>query len=670
MINCFMNALGAWSLPFQILGWTLLVLVPVAILLLYFLKLRRTPIEVPSTYLWSKTIEDLHVNSIWQTLRRSLLLFLQLLLAGLLISSIWFPWIESQRIGGERFIFLIDTSASMAAKSGSKTRLQKAKESVSRFIKSMKTEDSGMIISFSDNARIEHSYTGDRHALQRTVDRIKQTNRRTNLDEALRAASGLANPSRINSEGRQIDIELDAVSADLYIFSDGGVDRVPDFNMGNLKPTYLAMGDDAASQNVGITEFSVSVNPENPDERQAFGRVLNGGSEPATFNAGLYINDRVRDYSEDITIEPGESKNIEFDLSIGGSDIEGVVKLQLDAKDDFEQDNSAYVVFSQPKRSKILLVTLQNEYLRLAMTSTETEKISAIDTQLPSYLKTDEYKTRAFNGFYDLIVYDQCSPEKMPECNTFFIAAQPPGEDWKLGPKQSPVFIVDTASTHPLMSRIDIRNVLIADGSEIEGPKGAAKLIDSNFGNVFAIASRSSYEDAVMGFSILDIDEKGDAVPNTDWTRYISFPLFAQNVVSYLGTRSSLRGYANVPPGETLQIRANAKEIKVTDPLGTSATVKKSKENLFLYTGTERLGVYDVFEGESKDANQRFAVNILDRRESDLLVAPKLEIGHEELQKAPPSPSFTRFDFWKIILVLGLVVLAIEWYIYNQRVYV
>ena len=41
---------------------------------------KRRPLEVPSTYLWHHSIEDLHVNTIWQRLRRNLLLLLQLLL--------------------------------------------------------------------------------------------------------------------------------------------------------------------------------------------------------------------------------------------------------------------------------------------------------------------------------------------------------------------------------------------------------------------------------------------------------------------------------------------------------------------------------------------------------------------------------------------------------------
>jgi hypothetical protein len=43
MVNFFLNTIPAWQ-------WALLALVPPAIIALYFLKLRRQPLEVPSTY--------------------------------------------------------------------------------------------------------------------------------------------------------------------------------------------------------------------------------------------------------------------------------------------------------------------------------------------------------------------------------------------------------------------------------------------------------------------------------------------------------------------------------------------------------------------------------------------------------------------------------------------
>ena len=95
--------------------WGLLALVPPAIVALYFLKLRREPLEVPSTYLWARTIEDLHVNSLWQRLRQSLLLLLQLLLIALIAHTLPRPGWSGSKLIGKRFVFLIDTSASMSA---------------------------------------------------------------------------------------------------------------------------------------------------------------------------------------------------------------------------------------------------------------------------------------------------------------------------------------------------------------------------------------------------------------------------------------------------------------------------------------------------------------------------------------------------------------------------
>src|SRR6056297_3657248 len=104
-----MPALSNWQ-------WALLAAVPVGIILLYFLKLRRQPVQVPSTFLWARTIEDLHVNSLLQRLRRSLLLFLQLLVVALAAIALLRPGGEASQEMGSRQIFVLDQSASMNAR--------------------------------------------------------------------------------------------------------------------------------------------------------------------------------------------------------------------------------------------------------------------------------------------------------------------------------------------------------------------------------------------------------------------------------------------------------------------------------------------------------------------------------------------------------------------------
>ena len=182
---------------------------------------------MPSTYLWRRTIEDLHVNSLWQRMRSSLLLFLQLLFVALLMIALLRPNWQSTESIDERLVFLVDNSASMQANDLNGTRLAEAKTKIAALIEQMDSSDVAMIISFSNVARPEQSFTSNTRLLHEALDRIEPTNRSTSLDDALVLAAGLSNPGGSAAEGL-----AEPVPATMYIFSDGKFRDVQGFSLG------------------------------------------------------------------------------------------------------------------------------------------------------------------------------------------------------------------------------------------------------------------------------------------------------------------------------------------------------------------------------------------------------------------------------------------------------
>src|SRR5436190_22378776 len=84
------------------------------IIALYLLKLRRPMAPVASLHLWDSLTRDREANSLWQRLKVSLLLILQLLALLILIIALARPWVSTSEPVGQHAVIVIDVSASMA----------------------------------------------------------------------------------------------------------------------------------------------------------------------------------------------------------------------------------------------------------------------------------------------------------------------------------------------------------------------------------------------------------------------------------------------------------------------------------------------------------------------------------------------------------------------------
>lgn len=660
-----------WISALGPLQWALVLAVPPAILSLYFLKLKRQPVEVPSTYLWSRTIEDLHVNSIWQRLRQSLLLFLQILVIVLAILACLRPGFRGTELIGDRFIFLIDNSASMSATDMGRSRLSIAQERVLELIEQMKSSDVAMVISFSDIQRVEQSFTHSRGQLRQRVNRIQPTQRQTDLSDALRAASGLANPGRTSEAGTNDYQVADALPATLYIYSDGGFPAVPDFSLGNLEPVYVSIGE-KLPKNVGIVSFSTEQNAEKESQMQAYARLENSGTEPATVQVELTLDGGFLDAAQvDIPArddsQPGAA-GVQFELDHPG---QAVLKLAIQEKDDLLLDNTAYSVVNRPRQANVLVVTPGNESLELALTTTEAKRIASVKFEPPATLATKEYLADVEAGVYDLIIYDQCVPTAMPAANTMTIGNIPPVEGWSKGELSKQPIVIDTDPAHPLTQLVQMGDVKwIVNGFSITGPPGSSVLMDAEIGPFLVIGRREGFEDVALGMDIVGKYEDGDVGPKTDWIIRRSFPVFMMNSLRYLGGARTSYSTESTRPGIPVKIRSSlpVEQLRVISPTGSVTTVDRESQNTFVYSQADTVGVYETKEGRARDVSQRFAVNLYSSRESDLRPRDEIELGYEKIDGRSASEP-ARKELWKWLLIFAMGVLVFEWYVYNRRVY-
>jgi hypothetical protein len=617
----------SYHIPIPWWAGLVILLVPIFIVLLYFLKLKRKPLQVPSTFLWKKSIEDLHVNTLFQWLRENVLLLLQILTLLVLLYALMGFQIHGNMVEGKHYIIMVDNSASMSANDVSPNRLEVAKKQALDEIDAHTDNDTGMLIVFNSSAETVQPYTRDRSLLRSKVKAIQPTQRPTRLDEALILAAGLANPARSTDDAAsrpagedpakaRTYVASEGIPTEVFLFSDGRFPDVTDFNLGNLTVQYRAIGEPGreAGDNVGIVTFNATRTPpavvRDPKKRDdadvgslfVFMQVANYRSVDAHVHVELevFANGAVDVYPPQtgeetipgrklVPIEEGKDDGPKREEIRRGSytfvvrdaddrsDIIMHAKLK-DNKDQFPLDDEAWLVVGVIRKARVLVVGPGNKLLSAFFDHPATQKVASVTYLEPAALKdSHKYLTPAKEGAWDLVVFDRCAPEaeeEMPAANTWFIDELPP-------PMKKSKIVADKANvlSGPLVKGWQEKNALMrylgglheigidtafrVDPKDL--PSRTPRLLESDRDTALLFTlSRQSYTDLVQTFAVMSDDGKF----NTNWPLQASFPLFLRNVTYVLGNVSDAAGEDRVQPGEVKTLRPDmaVKAVEVFGP--------------------------------------------------------------------------------------------------------
>ena len=135
--------------------------------------------------LWQRSVQDLQVNTPFQRIRNSLLLWLQLLLLALLLVAMARPTREAAVAAGDRVVIVIDRSASMnvADQPGGESRLDVARQAALTLIDELGDAEGrgggAMVVAFGETAEVVQGFTSDRSRLRRAVEEVRPSDQRS-----------------------------------------------------------------------------------------------------------------------------------------------------------------------------------------------------------------------------------------------------------------------------------------------------------------------------------------------------------------------------------------------------------------------------------------------------------------------------------------------------------
>ncbi len=615
------------------------------IVALWMLRLKRQEVSVSSLYLWNTLMQETQANAPFQKLRRSLLLFLQLPAAFLLIFALARPFVYGAGQAGHTVVIVLDTSASMNATDVNPSRLAAAKAAADDFVDhQMRAGDVATVVSASSKPQsLVSGFTGDSGRLKAAVDGAAPTDTVADLSAALTLAQSLVG----TRSGAQIRVFSDGA------YSAGDGRKLAALPFGGTDVALSPVGT-TAPDNLAITRLDGRRNPQT-GTNEVFAEVQNAGGKThsggtlSLLKDGRLVDARALNFTNNTQIETFDSPLLKDG---------GVVTARLDdVKDDLAADNSASLVLAPPRPRRVLLVTPGNIFLERGL---NLDPDVVLEECTP-----DEFATVGKSGAgYGMVVFDGVLPAApLPPGNYLvFDADSPQLPVTASGTSDNPAF-VDENKNHPVMRFVDLSGLHLRAAKHTAAQSWGQSLAEADSGPLLAAGEHDGLRVVSVSFALSD----------SDWPLRVSFPIFLTNAVRWLTASGGLGASSpETPTGgvASVTIPPGPSSVSVTRPDGTKTAVSApATGGVVLIADTRQAGVYHAQVG---GADYPFAVNLDSADESRLAAQKQPALTHPGTPQAAPAhlpPSRrAKNDLWPALAAAALALLMLEWFVFHKRI--
>lgn len=647
-----MSLLTPWS------GFFLLVGVVPPLLLMYFLKLRRRTLPVSSTLLWFTSTEDLQANSPFQRLRRNLLLLLQLIILLLIILAVMQPRMEGRSVAGERTILMIDRSGSMTATDGDlegRSRLEVAKDRARDAIDRLHPggifssgDGETMVVSFGEDADIVQPFTDSRVQLLNAIDRIEASHGRSFVKEALQLARVYSiNTNPDDPERPQI------TPADLELFSDG---RLQDLDKQVLRGetlTYHRIGLGTAG-NLAVMQLAAERPWDRPASIEVFASIGNFKMEPSTVDVQLSVDGQVRSIQElEIPASSGDVPGrrslvfSSFELSRGA-----IIEVALIGQDDLAVDDSAVLIVPPQRNLRVVIVSDGRQLLPRILGGFGLEQL---DVYTPS-----QWQERSPESIWDVVVLDNVAATPIAGVPTLSIGKAPETRVFRsYGYQKESQIALEANTRHPVMQHVDTGSMYVQETQALQPDNSVEVLLTGTRNPLIMTWQQGRVPNVHVAFDPVQ----------SNWPYEPGFIAFLYNAVDWLGHSNAavVEGQSNLGQMLRFIVPDGLDEVTLRRPDGSERRLVVDSEGVAGWGPLALAGLHVLEIDEAFGETQYRSVRFPAEQESMITPLESITLGQEEVEATNGGAS-GYVPLWPWAIGAALVMLMLEWWIWNSRV--
>ncbi len=619
------------------INWLWLLPLIGAIILLWLHRPRREEVVVPSLRLWRGLITEDNADPTRRFLHRRLLLFLQLLTVFLLTLALARPFLFAQAPVGQRYVLIVDNSASMQANDVRPSRLEAARAEAALFIgRHLRPEDSALVLQTSPRAQALCQMASDPALLRAAVQQVVSTDAPGDMAGALLLARSLV--------GRNAKAHVQVYSDGLSAAAGGTAAPAPGMD------THQVVIGTRRPDNNGIT--ALTLQSTTAGSHALFVTVSHAGMEnhlPLTLS--LLVDGRLMDARQVVFLK--SIFHAQFRIPASTQSQTAAVRLDH-AADDLASDNSASLIVAPTRKARVLLVSSGSFFLERGLASLPTVQVSEMTPAQFALLRPQAASP-------NVVVLDGSSPAgPLPPGRylTFGRAGLPtPLTFTPQAPADTVVLMQNSA--HPVMRFVDMRPLRVRSTVRAQSAAWGQILVDGRRGPLIIAGEANDSRVVSVGFNLAD----------SDLPLRAAFPLFLSNSIAWL-TEGSTPGtlLPDYAAGQVAQVvlPSGVGTAQVTRPDGTTRFVFPAPSGgAAALADTSQVGIYTVRGLDG--ARYPVAVNLLNPtasallpRQSPLLERPLASGSAGAMHRVPR-------EWWPVVATMALLLLAAEWWVYHRR---